>query len=180
MSDIDIKARHAAHRKRWPGKNLGEVLGFLESIFPEGVSGRTLAEDLGVTPQSVSGLFSKDDMWLSKAEEIARIYGHELRIFFPLRKQYEWFTPPPPRQEFPNAGNLSGLVQYINDSGWTVSHAANVIGRTPTSLFRALNKGDIRISYLNDILDALGICAIWKFVPENKGANGNMDNTKTE
>lgn len=155
--------RHKVYEKTWPRKNLSEIINFLETIYPEGVVGKTLAADLGVTPQSISGLFSNDDMKLSKAESIARSYGYELKLFFPLHQRLEWFTPPPPRHNFPNAGNLSGLVQYVNDSGYSVSYTASKIGKDPNMLFRAFHKGDIKISILNRLLDALGICAIWKF-----------------
>lgn len=168
MGNIPEKKKYGAHNKKWPAKNLGEVMGFLENIFPDGVSGKTLAADLGQTPQSISGLFCKDDMHLSKAEEIARIYGYELKIFYPIRKQYDWFTPPPPKNTFPNAGNLEGLVQYVNDAGWSIRFASQRMNKDPNIVWRAFNNGDIKISTLKQMLDALGICAIWKFIPKQE------------
>lgn len=150
-------------KKRWPYKNLGELASFLFSAFPEGIHGEIMARDLGITKQTLCAKFRKDDMLLSTAERITRAYGHELRIVYPLREQYAWFTPPEPKTRFPNAKNLSGLVRYIHDSGWSIRHAGQKAGVDPNVLTRAFRKGDIKISTLKTILNNLGLVAIWKF-----------------
>lgn len=153
------------HVKKWPRKNLGELIDFLEKVNPEGISLHTLAEKFSVTRASISNMFNKDEMKLSKAEEIARLYGHSLTLFFPQRVHKDGFVPPPPKREFPNAGNLTGLVKYIQDSDYSIAWVAEVNGFSPNVLTRAFENGDISIRTLKRINDNLGLCVIWKFEP---------------
>lgn len=156
------------YNKNWPRKNLGELVRFLEKMHPEGLALKTLSEEIGITQQALSSLFSKDDAKLSRIEQIVRCYGHELKLFFPLRTfPVEGIEIPPPKKTFPNAGNLSGLIRYINDSNYSIKYVAGLIPRYPSLLTRAFETGDILMSNLYQVLDALDICVIWKFVKTN-------------
>lgn len=163
--------RANVHVKKWPRKNLGEVIDFLERVNPEGVSLQTLADKFGVTRGSISNMFSKDDMKLSKAESIANGYGYELKLFFPRRIHKDGFVPPEPKREFPNAANLSGLVKYIHDSDYSFSWVGEVNGISANVLTRAFEKGDISIRTLKKIIDNLGLCVIWSFEPRKEKEN---------
>lgn len=159
-----------AKKKKWPRKNLGELLNFLEEQHPEGLSLYALAERMKMERGGVSNMFRKDDMKLSKAEEIARRYGYELRLFFPIRRYDDGYIPQPPKIQYNNAGNLSGLVKYIQDSEYSVSFVAEKTGVAPIVLHHAFKTGNIKISTLNALLDHLGLCVIWKFIPNEKNA----------
>lgn len=154
-------------KKRWPRKNLGELLNFLEERHPDGLSLQALAEKMKMERGGVSNMFRKDDARLSKAEEIARLYGYELKLFFPVRRYDDGYVPQKPKLRFDNAGNLSGLVKYIQDSEYSLPFVAERIGISPNVLHRAFRKGDIKISTLNAIIDEFGLCAIWKFIKKD-------------
>lgn len=157
------------YNKSWPKKNLGELVNFLERIHPEGLSLKILSDEIGITPQGLSSLFSRDNAKLSRVEQIVGRYGYELKLFFPVRTfPVEGIEIPPPKRTFPNAGNLAGLVRYINDSNYSIKYVANLIPRYPSLLTRAFETGDILISNLYQILDALGICVLWKFIKTDK------------
>ena len=164
--------RLETYRKHWPRKNLGDLVNFLEEQYPEGLSLAALAEEFQVTKGSISNMFNKDDMKLSKAEAIARHYGYELKLFFPLKRYPEEYMPPVRIKEtFPNAGNLMGMYIYIRDCGMRLVDAARRCDLTKKVLQEALTKGDIQISVLNKFLDGFEICAIWKFNKIEKGEN---------
>lgn len=166
--------RTKQYNKHWPKKNLGSLVSFLEERHPEGLSLSTLAGELGVTKASISNMFNKDDIKLSKAETIAEHYGYRLKLFFPLKRYPENYMPPVRIKEtFPNAGNLEGMYVYIRDSGMRLVDAANKCGITRKSLANALTKGDIQLSVLNQFLDGFEICVIWKF--EKKEVNENTE-----
>lgn len=151
------------HVKKWPRKNLGELVNFLESQSPDGLSLQILADKLGVTRGSISNIFCHDNMKLSKAEEIARIFGYELRLFFPERKHLDGYIPAPPKKTYPNAGNLSGFVKYVQDSEYSLTFVAEHNGYGTNVIKRAFESGDISIATLNSIMDNMGLCMIWKF-----------------
>ena len=154
---------YKTYKKKWPGKNLGHLIHFLEDRYPQGLSIYTMSKDFQITPQAVSNLFVNDDMKLSKAEWIARLYGYELRLFYPKRTYSFEHEPIKPKRSFPNAGNLAGLVQYIFDSNVSPSHVAQKINLYSGALNRAFEKGDIMLSTLNATTDALGIHVFWQF-----------------
>lgn len=157
--------RPETHKKHWPRKNLGDLVNFLEERYPDGLSLAILSEELGVTKGSISNMFIKDDIKLSKAEAIARHYGYELKLFFPMKRYPEDYMPPVRiKEEYPNAGNLRGMYNYIRDSGMRLIDAARRCELTKKILADALSKGDIQISVLNKFLDGFEICVIWKFV----------------
>lgn len=157
-------------KKKWPRKNLGELINFIESKETDGLTLDALSQRLGVSKGSISNVFCHDDMKLSRAEEISSIYGYRLSIYFPT--PYYGFEdgmePCEKKRAFPNAGNLTGLINYIQQSDLTISYAAVKTGVSPNVLYRAFNTGDIMISTLNRCTDALNIRTIWEFEKINK------------
>ncbi len=152
------------YKNTWPRKNLGELLNFLDRIYPEGYTLDTLAEKFGVTRESFSQMFRGDDAKLSKAEAIARAYGYRLTLYFPQKTRLlgELHTSAP-RHTYPDAGNLAGLVKYIQDSNISIHHMGLRIGRRYGPINAAFSKGDIKISMLYEILKNLNINVIWNF-----------------
>lgn len=165
---MEKKSKYKTYKKHWPRKNLGNLLNFLERIYPDGLSIYTLAKDFEMSPQAVSNLFLRDDMKLSKAEEIARLYGHTLHLYYPKRSFNADYQPRFKTKDYPNAGNLSGLIKYINDSEYSLAFVAERISLYPGILNRAFENGDILLSVLNNTADALGIHIFWDFTKENK------------
>lgn len=151
-------------KKKWPRKNLGELIAFLEERNPGGVALENVAQLLGTTPQAISNIFRRDDIKLSKAEQIARAYGYELRLFYPVRTFNDGYVPTKPVYSYPNAGNLSGLIKYIHDSEYCFTFIAERMGMHPTTISKVFKTGDINISKLNMLLDALNIYVHWNFI----------------
>ena len=156
------------YRKQWPAKNLGPLINFLEQRYPEGLSLMRLSQDLGVTVGALSNMFNRDNIKLSKAEEIARCYGYKLTLFFPVRTFYGDDKPKPFIREFENTGNLYGMYKYIRDSGYSIEFIAEKMDVSHGVIKHALEKGDIQITMLNRFLNTCGICCIWKFEKETK------------
>ena len=154
------------HKKAWPRKFLNEIISFIEEQHGYEPSLDDISKKTGLSVANISALFMRDDMKLSRAEDIARKYGCELRLFFPL-KEYpiEWESHVS-RREFPNAKNLSGLVKYLYDSNITINHMSKRIGRSNMMIMKAFSTGDIFLSNLYQIIDNLNIDVIWIF--ENK------------
>lgn len=150
-------------KKRWPRKVLGELANFLEQFYPQGLSLLDIAKDLNTTPQAISNMFRRDNMKLSKAEEIVRAYGYRLELFYPVRVFADGYQPPAPVRLYPNAGNLKGLVKYIQDSEYSVTFVAEQSKLSTSVLTTAFTKGDIQLSTLYDVLDELGIYVTWKW-----------------
>ncbi|MBQ8482887.1 MAG: hypothetical protein IJ504_01120 [Bacteroidales bacterium] len=150
-------------KKAWPRKNLKELIAFIEEQHGYEPSLEELSQKTGLSVANISAIFIRDDMKLSRAEAIARKYGHELKLFFPL-KEYpiEWESHIS-RREFPNAGNLSGLIKYMYDSNISINHMSRRINRSHMMINKAFSKGDIFISSLNQIIDNLNIDVIWMF-----------------
>ncbi len=130
-----------------------------------------LAARLGGKPGNISHMFSRDDMKLSKAEQIASAFGYHLQLFFPKRNPDDTFGATPYKFDFPNAGNLTGLVDYIRESGYSITFFSERTGVGRTILQRAFTIGDIRISTLSKIVDETGMCIIWKFEPKTIETN---------
>ena len=154
----------SSYRKRWQSSvnYMSELLAFLERQHPEGVAVQKVAQRLGCTSQHVSQLFIKDDAKLSTVCRIAECYGYELRLFFPV-KTYIFGDKPAPHREFPKAGLMAGLANYINDSNMTAHSVSKMAGLSFEVVNLALNRGDIKLSNLYKITDALGISMYWQF-----------------
>lgn len=149
--------------KKWPRKNLGEMLNFLETMHPEGLRLDVLAKKMECTVNNVSAVFLKDDMKLSKAEAIARLYGYELKLLFPVREFNPGEKVPEPKKKYENAGNLSGLARYISDNEYRLTMVSFASKCNEQVISRALTNGDILISTLYKIIEGLDISVIWRF-----------------
>ena len=155
--------RDKGYIKKWPRKTLSEIIDFLEMVHPEGLNIRILAGELGMTPGSVSNLFRRDNMKLSKAEKIAEAYGYEITLLFPTKKYPEGINPPNHGKTFEKAGKLRGLAMYIYDSNRNVHFVSNEMKMYSTMLNNAFNTGDILLTNLYKVTDHLGIIFFWRF-----------------
>ena len=169
-------ARKLAYRKHWPRKTLGELLNFLEDLHPEGLTLKGLSDELGMNVGAISNIFNRDDLKLSKAEEIVRTYGYELRLFFPVKTYPVGIERPQYSRTFENAGNLTGLARFIYDSNWTIHSVSKSIGVYTTTLTNAFESGDIQLSRLYQITDLLGICFFWKYEKITGDTEGEKTN----
>lgn len=160
------------YQKNWPRKNLGELVNFLDKQYPDGFSLAELSEKTHMTNQNISQMFRRDDMKLSRAEKIASDYGYRLRLFFP-EKEIMGLDYSHKKRDFPNAGNLSGLVKYIADSNISINFMSQRIGRANIVLTNAFAKGDIFISTLYEIIKNLNIEVIWSFETPEMEYNQN-------
>lgn len=152
------------HRtKRWPGVVLGPMIAFLEERYPDGLCVEDIANTIGTTKQYISFTFNKDDMKLSGAERIARCYGYELRLYFEEKRYLEGLSAPPRTKEYPNAGNLKGLVDYTLDSNWTINRLAVMTGFSYCCIEHGFKTGDMMLSVLQELTSKIGIQYIWKF-----------------
>lgn len=153
-----------ARKKKWPAQNLEELICFLEDQYPEGnIPLEDVSRRLGESRASVSSMFCKDDMKLSKAEKIVSCYGHRLRLFFPVNDEEKTDEAEPSQKRYRAAGNLKGMADCMNDSGETFYSLAKRMKMTRDVLSNAFRKGDMRISTLYAVIDALGKYVIWKF-----------------
>lgn len=162
---MSVKGR--ANKKKWPRKILGELINFLEEMTPEGISLLAISGRTGASPSSISNAFVRDDMKLSKAEEIASRYGYALKLFFPVRRHEDGYVPAKPKKEYPDAGNLTGLIKYIQDSEYSITFVAERNDISPNVLNRAFKSGDISLNTLYRVLDSLNLCVIWRFEKTN-------------
>jgi lambda repressor-like predicted transcriptional regulator len=151
------------YRKQWPRKNLGAFIDFLEERYPDGLSLQKLSEDIGVTVGALSNMFNRDNVKLSRIEEIADKYGYTLKLYFPSRNFADGEKPEPFIKEYHNTGNLYGMYKYIRDSGYSIEFVSEQMDVSNSVVKHALEKGDMQISMLNRFLEACGICCIWKF-----------------
>lgn len=154
------------YKKHWPNQNLNELITFLETQFPGGMSCTDLAAAIGLSQQRISALFKKDDLKLSQAESIVEKFGYTLTLYFP-KKEY-FITDYRPfgivkMKEYPNAGNLYGLYEYMRDSNISVNMMSKTLEMTYSVIDRAFKTGDIQISTLYEILKVLGIEVLWSF-----------------
>lgn len=160
----------AAHRKNWEGRNLRELIGFLDALYPEGVSLSTLSAATGTTRQNVSQLFRSDDMRLSEAQRIVGAFGFRIVLYFPIWEQVTGIAPKQKNKErknpYPNAGQLTGLCEYMLDMNRNISYLAREAGYSYGMIRRAFDTGDIKISSLRRLAEALHMPGfIWRFEP---------------
>lgn len=170
MAERNTGRYGSAYNKSWPGNNLGELIAFLKTTEPGGLSLRKLAERLGVTQACISNTFCRDDMKLKRAEDICRAYGYRLSLYFPTEYYgfNEGFEKKEYKDKYPNAGNLSGLVKYIMESGFSPSYVAHGMNMSPGVLIKAFTTGDISIKTLYLCADSLKIEIEWRFEKEDK------------
>ena len=157
------------YKKAWPRKILNELITFIEEQHDYEPSLEDISQKTGLSVSNISAQFMKDDMKLSRAEEIARSYGYELKLFFPLKEYpFEWANHIS-RREFPDAGNLSGLVKYLYDSNISITYMSKRINKHVTLLMNAFKKGDIFLSSLHQVTTNLNINVIWIFEKRTSG-----------
>lgn len=164
-----MEGRKKGNTRHWPGRNLGELADFIDRQYPEGYTLDMLALRLGMTKQNISLMMTKDDIKLSKAEEIAAEFGHTLKLHFPQREHV--YSGERKARVFPNAGNLSGLAKYLADSNISVNYMSQRVGMANNVITNAFDKGDIMISKLYAILANLRISVQWIF--EKTGGDGD-------
>lgn len=150
------------YNKKWPKKNLGELIAFIEGEFPEGIKLETISEKTGLAKQYISFMFKNDKMSLKMAERITSSLGHELKLYFP--ELHDMPKHPEVMREYPNAGNLSGLVNYLSQRNISIHHMSGRIGKSDSVIKLAFEKGDIQLNTLYEITENLNIEFIWEFI----------------
>lgn len=158
----DTKPRKP-YKKKWPEINLQPLCNFISEQHPDGMKIQNITRMTGWNKATVSYYFIKDDMNLSKCEEIARCYGHKLTLYYP----YDEYLPLHPEtiKDNPNAGNLKGLITYLSKKNISIFNMCNRMGKARSVLANALNTGDIKISTLKMIERTLNITIYWEFEP---------------
>ena len=150
------------YKNQWPRRNLSEIIRFLESVNPQKMTLKIISEKIGTTEQNLSNIFIKDDMKLSRAMKIAEVYGYELTLLFPKWKDYG-IPPLHKKNEYPNAGQLKGLIEYTYNANCTIHKIAKMTGIDDNCIRQAFQTGDIRLSFLYRIMAELNIDAKWNF-----------------
>lgn len=140
---------------------LESVWDFLVRMHPEGFSVKTIAAELGMSPQSLSAYFRNDNMHLAKAETIAAAYGYRLQLDYCYKGEYpEGDTA----VNIPSScGNLAGLEEHRQRMGWTVNRLATECGCKRDTLAKALQKGDIMLDMLQEIAMGLNLEINWRW-----------------
>ena len=149
-------------RKRWPRATLGPFVDFLESMHPEGINEDAVGSLIGMSAQSISSMFMKDNARLSRVENIVRCYGMELRLIYIPEKPY--LEGNNNLYNFPNAGNLYGIVEHCNRTNRTLNAIASEVGCKRDTIKHALDKGDIMLDILERITFAVGLRVKWTFL----------------
>lgn len=151
----------------WPSHTLQELVSFLDNQHP-GEKGlvRTVSERIGVTPQSISAVFRKDDASLAWVENVAASYGYELRLSFPEMEQKGTVIPSRVvSMDYPDAGQLAGLVECVRRSNMTINALSRRMKVSHHTVDRAFETGDIKISVLKRMACVLGIKVQWVWIP---------------
>lgn len=161
----NIKMIREPYTKHWPRKNLGEFLNFLDRIYPKGYSLQDLSNVTGMSKQNLSQMFIRDDAKLSKMEALAESFGYSLTLYYPQKTRFLGSTNEGSQKHYPNAGNLAGLVKYIQDSNISLNHMSVRVGRSYCLIANAFKNGDIKLSALYEILKNLNINVIWNYEP---------------
>lgn len=149
--------------KKWIGPRTKPLLVFLSGLHPEGLSLSTLSQELKMSIPAVSYMFRTDNMHLSRAEYIARIYGYSLHLEYRYSGVYPPYTEYHPSTS--TMSNLSGIDEYCKRMNRSLHFVANSVGLHRDSLAKALAKGDILLSTLYTITDGLGLEVKWSFIP---------------
>lgn len=147
--------------KRWPCATLRPLVEFLENMHPEGINEETLASEIGMSAKSISSMFMRDNTHLSRAEDIARCYGFELRLKYLPERPYVYDNHG--LYDFQNAGNLYGIVEYCNRMNRTINALAGKAGCKRDTIKHALETGDIMLDILYRILFGVGLKVEWCF-----------------
>lgn len=150
-----------ARRKKWPCGRTKQLVEFLQSLHPSGLTVSDLARDLRMAKPTVSRMLCSDNMHLSRAEYIAHIYGYELRLAYVYKGTYPVDTTYYPRI----ANNLYGIDEYCQRMNRTYHYIADTVGIHQNSIVTALKTGDIMLSTLYTITNGLGMEITWTFLP---------------
>lgn len=149
------------YNKKWPKKNLSELVSLLENEYPEGVKLDNLSKRVGMTKQYLSYMFKNDKMSLAIAERITNKLGYELKLYFP--ELHDIPKHPEVMKEYPNAKNLSGLVNLLSQKNISIHYMSTRINKADSVLKRAFETGNIRLDILYTIADNLNIDFVWDF-----------------
>ena len=123
-----------------------------------------VSERLGVTPQSVSAIMTKDDTSLTWVDKVAAAYGYELRFSFPEKPMRgSVMQCRVAAINYPNAGKLAGLVECVRMDNITINALAIKMKVSPHTVIRAFETGDIKISVLKRMARALEIEVEWSW-----------------
>lgn len=160
------------HKNHWPRRNLSEIIRFLENVTEGKMTLKSLSEKMGTTEQNISNMFLRDDMRLSRAMKIAKLYGYRLTILFPKWKDYG-IPPLTKKQEYPNAGQLQGLIDYTYNANWTKHKLSQFTKLSYDCINQAFATGDIKLSYLYRIMAELNIDAKWVFEKIEEPGDGD-------
>ena len=167
-----MTVRKSAYKKQWPAHVLGQLVLFLKERYPDGISEAKLAKRLGCTQQNICAAFMKDDMKLSKAEEIVRSFGYELQLFF-TKKTFicDGIKAPVHKKSYPNCKNLYGLAEYMLDSNWSIHYLAQRTDCSYEALKDAFASGDIKLSILTKVVESLNIFCLWEYTKKEETDN---------
>ena len=158
---IIMKARA---KKTWPCVHTGPLVEFLLGIYPEGIPLADLSSKLGVSVSVISNSFRVDNMHLSRAEAIAKVYGYDLRLIYRYRGQYPSDSVYTPSR---NVGTIYGIEEYCQRLKRTYHFIATNAGFNGRALASAINKGDIMLDRLNRISTCLGLSIDWVFIKKD-------------
>lgn len=151
----------------WPAHNLEELVTFLGTQHQgEKRMLCAVSEQLGMTPQSVSAVFRKDDASLAWVDKVAAAYGYELRLLCPdVPMKGSVIQCRVAAMDYPNAGKLAGMLECVRMSNITINALAIKMKVSPHTIIRAFKTGDIKISILKRMASTLEIEVEWKWIP---------------
>ncbi|MBO6083200.1 MAG: hypothetical protein J6P46_09305 [Bacteroidales bacterium] len=149
-------------KKKWPGHRTGPLVEFLQGLYPDGIPLAKVAQQVGLAVPTLSCFFSRDNLHLSRAEEIVKAYGYELRLVYRYRGQYPAGSAYSPSE---TVGNLYGIEEYCHRQKRTLHFVATMAGIKRQTLASALSKGDILLDKLEQVTGSLGLDIEWTFIP---------------
>lgn len=155
-------------KKKWPAENLSELVTFLDEMNPNGIAVRDMSRRTGLTQQYISWMMMRDDCKLSTAIRIALDYGYRLEIVAPEGKKPWEPVKNFKHKDFPNAGPLSGVADFLNTEQINLSEAARRAKISRTGFELALKRGDAMVGTIKRIAAGLGIYLEWKFIKIEK------------
>lgn len=151
--------------KKWPCQTLRPVSQFLNRMHPEGIHVRTVANKLGMSPQSFSAYFQNDNMHLSKAEAIAAAYGCRLVLEYRYEGEYPDAGGKAEIHVPEEVGNLAGIEEYRQRMGLSIKGLADRCGCNRATITNALRRGDIMLDMLAEITNGLNLNVDWHWTP---------------